>query len=40
MFVLSVSGFGWPLVAAGALKITYDLLLLYTCREVRPPEET
>ena len=38
--LLSVSGFGWPLVAAGTLKIMYDLLLLYTCRGVRPPEET
>jgi MFS family permease len=37
---LSTSTFGWPLVAAGALKITYDLMLLYTCRNVRPPEET
>ena len=37
--LLSVSGFGWPLVAAGTLKIVYDLLLLYTCRGVRPPEE-
>jgi MFS family permease len=37
--LLSVSGFGWPLVVAGVLKITYDLLLLYTCRGVRPPEE-
>jgi MFS family permease len=37
--LLSVSGFGWPLVVAGVLKITYDLLLLYTCRHVRPPEE-
>jgi MFS family permease len=37
--LLSVSGFGWPLVIAGALKIAYDLLLLYTCRGVRPPEE-
>ena len=37
--LLSVSGFGWPLIVAGALKISYDLLLLYTCRNVRPPEE-
>jgi MFS family permease len=36
---LSASSFGWPLVIAGGLKITYDLMLLYTCRNVRPPEE-
>jgi hypothetical protein len=27
-WLLSVSPFGWPLVLAGGLKITYDLLLL------------
>ena len=27
------------LVVAGSLKIGYDLMLLYTCRNVRPPEE-
>ncbi len=37
--LLSVSSFGWPLVIAGSLKIAYDLMLLYTCRHVRPPEE-
>ena len=39
-YLLSASSFGWPLVAAGVLKIAYDLMLLYTCRNVRPPEET
>jgi hypothetical protein len=34
-----MSSFGWPLAVAGALKIIYDLLLLATCRTVRPPEE-
>jgi predicted MFS family arabinose efflux permease len=38
-WLLAVSGFGWPLVAAGALKIVYDLLLLAMFRNVRPPEE-
>ena len=38
-YLLSTSSFGWPLIAAGSLKITYDLLLLYTCRNVKPPEE-
>ncbi len=37
--LLSVSAFGWPLVAAGALKILYDVLLLGFFRNVHPPEE-
>ena len=39
-YLLGVSTFGWPLVAAGALKIVYDLLLLAYFGKVRPPEET
>ena len=38
-YLLSLSTFGWPLVAAGAIKIVYDLLLLAMFRHVRPPEE-
>ena len=38
-YLLGVSSFGWPLVIAGVLKITYDFLLLRTFRTVRPPEE-
>lgn len=38
-YLLTVSSFGLPLVVAGSLKILYDLLLLRTCRHVRPPEE-
>ncbi len=38
-YLLSVSTFGWPLIAAGGLKIAYDLLLLGYFRNVRPPEE-
>ena len=38
-WLLGVSAFGWPLVAAGVLKITYDLLLLRSFSRVRPPEE-
>jgi MFS family permease len=30
---------GLPLVACGALKIAYDLALLYSFRHVKPPEE-
>lgn len=37
--LLAGSSFGWPLVIAGSLKIVYDLMLLYTCRNIRPPEE-
>lgn len=38
-WLLSMSAFGWPLVFCGGLKITYDLLLLYLFRRIRPPEE-
>jgi MFS family permease len=38
--MLAGSGFGWPLLLAGGLKITYDLLLLLLFRNVHPPEET
>ena len=38
-YLLTASGFGWPLVAAGAIKIAYDLMLLAAFRKVRPPEE-
>jgi MFS family permease len=31
---------GLPLVLSGGLKIVYDLALLYTCRNVKPPEES
>jgi hypothetical protein len=37
--LLAISGFGWPLLVAGALKIVYDILLLTMFRKVRPPEE-
>lgn len=38
-WLMGLSPFGWPLVAAGVLKITYDLLLLRAFAQVRPPEE-
>jgi MFS family permease len=38
-WMLSQTTFGWPLVIGGALKATYDLLLLFQFREIRPPEE-
>ena len=37
---LYAAGFqAWPLVICGALKIIYDVVLLWTFRHVRPPEE-
>jgi hypothetical protein len=38
-YMLGLSAFGWPLVVAGVLKGTYDLLLLALCARIRPPEE-
>jgi len=38
-YLLALSPFGWPLVAAGSMKIAYDLLFLATFRKVKPPEE-
>src|SRR6202035_401588 len=29
-----------PLLLCGGLKIVYDVALLYTCRHVKPPEES
>jgi MFS family permease len=37
--LLAASGFGWPLVLGGGLKIVYDLMLLAMFRHLRPPEE-
>jgi len=38
-YLFALSPFGWPLVAAGALKSIYDLLLLALFRRHKPPEE-
>ena len=38
-YLLSISGFGWPLVIGGGLMSLYDLLLLKMFHAVRPPEE-
>ena len=38
-WMLGLSPFGWPLVAAGGLKIAYDLALLIAFRHIRAPEE-
>ena len=37
-WMLQHTNFGWPLVCAGAMKATYDLLLLAQFRDVRPNE--
>jgi len=37
--LLDYSLFGWPLVCAGVLKITYDVLLLAQFRAVKPEDE-
>jgi MFS family permease len=39
-WLLGLTPFGWPLVAAGTLKAVYDLLLLRSFARVRPPEES
>jgi len=36
--LLQLSTFGWPLLIGGAIKITYDILLLVQFRHVRPAE--
>ncbi len=38
-WMLGLSTFGWPLVIAGSLKATYDLILLRMFQQVKPPEE-
>jgi MFS family permease len=36
--LLGVSSFGWPLICAGVLKATYDLMLFWQFRSVKPGE--
>ena len=38
-YLLTLSTFGWPLLIAGVVKGTYDILLLIKFQKVRPPEE-
>ena len=38
-YMLAASSFGGFLVAAGAIKIAYDVMLLVAFRNIRPPEE-
>jgi MFS family permease len=37
--LLHATTFGWPLVIAGSLKVSYDLILLKLFHDVKPPEE-
>jgi len=37
--LFAASLYAWPLVIGGVLKITYDLILLFMFRHVKPPEE-
>ncbi len=38
-FLMTISGFAWPLLIGGLLKVGYDLALLAMFRHIRPPEE-
>jgi hypothetical protein len=38
-YLLTLSTFGWPLLIAGVVKGTYDILLLIKFQKVHPPEE-
>jgi predicted MFS family arabinose efflux permease len=38
-YLLTLSTFGWPLLIGGAVKATYDILLLIKFQKVRPLEE-
>jgi predicted MFS family arabinose efflux permease len=37
--MLERSSFGWPLICAGVLKLTYDVLLLLQFRAVPPKND-
>ena len=38
-YLFSLSTFGWPLIIGGALKVTYDILLLLRFKRIVPPDE-
>jgi hypothetical protein len=38
-YLLTLSTFGWPLLIAGMVKGSYDILLLIKFQKVRAPEE-
>jgi hypothetical protein len=37
--MIASSSRAWPLIICGALKISYDLLLLRQFKDIKPPEE-
>lgn len=37
--LFAASLYAWPLIISGVLKITYDVILLFMFRKVKPPEE-
>lgn len=38
-WLMTASAFAWPLLIGGAMKASYDLLLLWRFQRVKPPEE-
>jgi MFS family permease len=38
-YLIASSGFGWPLLIGGGLKVIYDVTLLLMFRHIKPPEE-
>lgn len=38
-YLIASSGFGWPLLIGGVLKMVYDVTLLSMFRHIKPPEE-
>jgi MFS family permease len=38
-YLITISGFAWPILIGGLLKVGYDLALLAMFRHIRPPEE-
>jgi len=38
-YLLSMTAFGWPLIAGGLMKILYDVLRYAMFRNIQPPEE-
>ena len=38
-YAMTTLGLGTPFVAAGGLKIAYDLMIYQSFRKIKPPEE-
>jgi hypothetical protein len=39
-YAISTLGLGAPFIAAGSLKIAYDLMIYSSFRKIKPPEES